>query len=286
MGTGYILSMKRFVGKFVGTILGFIIANFAGAFLGFVIGHLHDLRRRMPSNGQSMRQDLFPDFAMSQNQKSIFSLGVIVLGAKLAKSDGHVSREEVLAFRRIFRTPPNQVTEVGALFDRARLSTEDYEPYAARLAGAFNHMPEVLEEVLAGLFYVAIADSHHLTRSEINFLQRVSSIFGFGEEDFRRIAGRVGIYMTSKPPPESEYKSEYKSTPKPAPNKSDYSVLGIPPTAHKKEIKKTYHALIRKHHPDILHSQGASEKTIKAATERMQQLNQAYTNICKQRGIK
>ncbi|MGE0109651.1 MAG: TerB family tellurite resistance protein [Bdellovibrionales bacterium] len=270
--------MRRFAGKIIGTILGLLAAGPAGAFLGLIIGHLHDLRKQMPRPSHTLREDFFPDFSMSQNQKSIFALSVIVLGAKLAKIDGHVSREEVLAFRRVFRTPQTQLAQVGEIFDHARRSSEDYEPYAARLAGAFAHMPDILEEVLAGLFYIAIADSPHLSHSEISFLHRVASIFGFGETDFRRIASRVGIYMTSKPPPESE-----SNKPK---DRGAYHLLGLPPDASKKDIKKTYHALIRKHHPDILHAQGASETTIKAATERMQKINHAYTQICKEKGMK
>ncbi len=270
--------MRRFVGKFVGTVLGFALGGLGGAILGLTIGHLNDLRfgpleqppprrrRRTPEH------DLFPDFSMNREQRSIFSIGVIVLGAKLAKVDGTVSREEVLAFRRAFRTRDSQIGEVGRLFDEARSSTQDYEPYAARLAQTFQRQPEILEEILAGLFYIAVADSPRLSRAELLFLRRIAVMFGFGETDFQRIAGRVGLSLKTEPPP-----------PK---HDSAYDVLGLPTTATDKEVKSTYRALIRKYHPDKLVAAGLSKEKIAAATEKAQRINAAYADICKLRNIK
>lgn len=266
--------MKRFVGKFVGAVLGFALGGPGGALIGFVIGHINDVRfapiRRNDRN--AIEPDFFPDFAMSREQRSVFAIGVIVLGAKLAKADGHVSREEIMAFRRAFRTRDSQLSEVGRLFDEARASASGYEPYAARLAHVFQGHPEILEEILAGLFYIAVADSPRLTRAEMMFLRRIGVMFGFAEADFVRIAGRVGLTMASAPPP-----------PK---HDSAYDVLGLPMTASDADIKKTYHALIRKYHPDKLLAAGLSADKVAAATEKMQRLNVAYADICKLRGMK
>ncbi len=266
--------MSRFIGKIVGTILGFLIGGPTGALFGFIIGHLRDLRSRFISQTRSnpLQQDFFPDFSMSQEQKSVFAISIIVLGAKLAKADGHVTREEVLAFRQVFRSHNSQLGEIGDLFDKARRSSEGYEPYAARLAATFGGMPYILEEILAGLFYIAIADGPRLSSPEIIFLRRVAVLFGFSEEAFSRIAGRAGIRMTSSaPPPKRD---------------AAYDVLGLPTTASKKEIKKTYHALIRKNHPDILVAKGIAPEKMNEATERMQRINAAYSSICKARNIK
>lgn len=266
--------MRRFVGKFVGAVLGFVLAGPVGAFFGLVLGHLNDMREESfrGATGSKTEKDFFPDFAMTRAQRAVFSIGVIQLGAKLAKTDGHVTRDEVLAFRQVFRTPDHLLAEVGRVFDDARISSAGYEPYAARMAQVFSRQPEILEDVLGGLFYIAIADSTRLSRPEIVFLRRVAVIFGFNEADFLRIAGRVGIHMTSAPPPPKQ--------------DTAYDVLGLPTTATDDQIKKTYRALIRKHHPDKLLAEGLAPDKIAEATERMKRINAAYADICKKRNIK
>jgi len=266
--------MRKYVGKFVGTILGFALAGGVGAIIGFVIGHLNDLQAQLvASRGpRSNERDIFPDFPMNKREKPIFATSVIILGAKLAKVDGHVSREEVIAFRKVFRSPESRLGEVGRLFDDARRTSDGYEPYAARLAQIFGRHSPLLEEVLAGLFYVAIADSNRLSRPEILMLRRVSVIFGFPEDDFTRIAMRVGISMTSsEPPPKRD---------------AAYDALGLPTTASDEVIKRTYRALIRKHHPDKLLAAGLPAERVAQATERMKVINAAYDEICKARSIR
>lgn len=266
--------MSRYIGKFVGTVLGLLLGGPTGALIGFVLGHIKDRSEDTSTarRSQELEYDYFPDFPMSRHQRSVFAMGVIVLGAKLAKIDGHVTREEVMAFRRAFRTRESQLAEVGRIFDRARTSTDGYEPYAARLAQAFMTSPQLLEEVLAGLFYIAVADSPRLSRPEVLFLKRVAVIFGFNENDFNRIAARVGIRMVAEPPPPKK--------------DSAYDILGLPTTATDETIKKSYRALIRKHHPDMLLAQGQPEAKIIEATERMKRINAAYSEICRLRDIK
>ncbi|NTU76838.1 MAG: DnaJ domain-containing protein [Alphaproteobacteria bacterium] len=205
-------------------------------------------------------------------QKSTFSIGVIVLGAKMAKADGRVSRAEIAAFRRVFNIPDSKVAEVGELFDQARQTVSGYEPYAARLAQVFRHNPAVLEEVLTGLFLVGLADNAGLSPAKSNFLRRIAVIFGFNETDFVRIAARSGVRLPDQPTPTKK--------------NEDYIVFGLSEKASDVEVKRTYRALIRKHHPDKLTAQGLPPELIAQATEKMKRLNAAYDRICKARGLK
>jgi len=265
--------MSRYIGKFVGVVLGLDLGGPTGAVAGLILGHMRDMRMDIDrQESRNIDYDYFPDFPMNRHQRSVFAVSVIVLGAKLAKADGHVTREEVMAFRRVFRTRESQLAEVGRIFDQARHAMDGYEPYAARLAQTFIGTPKLLEEVLAGLFYIAVADSSRLSRPEMVFLRRVAVIFGFNEADFTRIAARAGIHMTSAPPPPKK--------------DSAYDVLGLPTTASDKDIKRTYHALIRKHHPDMLLAKGLPAEQIEQATERMKHINAAYSEICKMRDLK
>jgi len=261
---------NKIYGKVVGGLLGLTFGGPMGAVLGIIIGHAYD--NRQDDGGSYFWQQKNP----SQNgfsgnaQQAAFTMGVIVLGAKMAKADGRVVREEVEAFKRVFHVPESQVARVGHLFDQARRSADGFEPYAFRLAQIFRNRPAVLEEVLSGLFIIAASDSSGLSPAEIRFLERVAVIFDFSVEDFIRIAARSGVRLASKEKTRDE----------------SYAILGLPETASAEQIKITYRALIRKHHPDKLVAQGLPPEFIATANEKMKRINGAYDKICRARGIK
>src|SRR6185312_16643106 len=178
-GTGRNVMKNKIHGKIVGTVLGFAFGGPLGAVLGFAVGHAHDNR---PANDGSTEwktmRSAHAGFTGTAQQEA-FTMGVIVLGAKMAKTDGRVNREEVEAFKRVFHVPESQVAHVGRLFDSARRSADGFEPYAHHLAHIFKKRPAVLEEVLSGLFIIAAADSSGLSPAELRFLERVASIFNF-----------------------------------------------------------------------------------------------------------
>ena len=54
-----------------------------------------------------------------------------------------------------------------------------------------------------------------------------------------------------------------------------YSVLGISSRATDEEVKKAYHEMVRKYHPDNYHNNPLSD----LAQEKMKEINEAYNNI-------
>ena len=268
--------MQRITGKIIGGVLGFVLGGPMGCIIGLIIGHVHDTNPARAFQERlrqaASQKDPMPGGFTDSLEQSTFTIGVIVLGAKMAKADGRVSREEIATFRRVFKIPDTRATEVGRLFDKARQSVSGYEPYASRLAQVFRRNPAVLEEILTGLFLVAVADRVGLSYAKVVFLRRVATLFGFSEDDFGRIAARSGVRLPGQSP---------------AAKKDDaYAVLGIVQTAAAADIKRTYRALIRKHHPDKLVSQGLPPELIAQATEKMKRINAAYAEVCKERGIK
>jgi DnaJ like chaperone protein len=143
-----------------------------------------------------------------------------------------------------------------------------------RLAQVFKYNNLILEEILTGLFIVAASDSMGLlSPAEANFLGRVASMFEFTVNDFVRIAARSGVRLPTRPSVQTT-------------RDMNYVVLGLPEDASPETIKKTYHALIRKHHPDRLAAQGLPQELVAQATEKMKRINAAYDAICKSKGIR
>ncbi len=260
-------------GRIIGTLLGLSFAGIWGGVFGFIVGGIYD--RQKISFNNAPASDLWANYQnfSAHIEQATFTMGVIVLSAKMARADGRVSREEINAFKRVFDIKPHQEDAVGRLFNRARLSPDGFEPYAIRLAQVFRNRPLVLEEVLSGLFMIGVADSGTLDSAEIVFLKRVSLFFGFDSEAFARIAARSGVTL-----PESE---------RPRPQTPEaFVLLGVAETATETEIKTAYRALIREHHPDKLMAQGMPPEFIAAATEKMKRINVAYDTVCRLKGIR
>src|SRR3546814_15070924 len=90
----------------------------------------------------------------------------------MAKADGHVTRDEVTAFRQVFHVPPGELENVGRVFNLARRDSSGFEPYARQIAGMFRDRPAVLEDLLLCLFHIAQADAT-LNEKEAAFLREV-----------------------------------------------------------------------------------------------------------------
>lgn len=104
-------------GKIFGGVAGFAMGGPFGAVVGAALGHAADsgslgrLQFGAPGLG-SMRAA-----AMLGGRQQLFSVGVVMLAAKLAKCDGPVNRKEIDAFKRNFRVPPEAARDIGRLFD-------------------------------------------------------------------------------------------------------------------------------------------------------------------------
>lgn len=247
-------------GKVIGSFAGFALGGPLGAFIGGVAGHAVDKIREE----QSLAELEGGQEGLAAGAKQVaFTVAVIVLGAKMAKVDGAVSRAEVEAFKQVFHVPPNEMRNVGRIFDMAKQDARGFEPYARQVAWMFRNEPAVLEELLAGLFHIAKADGE-VRASELAYLREVAGIFGLDVRSFERVhAMFVG------------------------PDESDpFEVLGVSRGASNEEIKSTYRQLIRENHPDTLVAKGMPQEFIDIANERMAAINGAYDKIEKQRGIK
>src|SRR6056297_1152633 len=79
------------------------------------------------------------DRLRSPPERSVaFTIAVLALGAKMAKADGLVTRDEVTAFREVFQIAREDEEGAARVFNLARQDVAGYEEYAARIKRMFN----------------------------------------------------------------------------------------------------------------------------------------------------
>ena len=72
------------------------------------------------------------------------------------------------------------------IFNKAKQESKGYEPYAQQIAQIYKNNPNVLEEVINILFYIAEADGN-TSQSELNMIQHIAQIFGLSQSQFNSI---------------------------------------------------------------------------------------------------
>ena len=231
-------------GKFIVSTAGFALGGPIGALIGVVAGHAIDKIKT--------KQKLPKERALKQIG---FTVGVIVLSAKMAKADGKVTKEEIRAFQNKISVPENEIKNVARLWDQAKKTTDGFEVYAQQICQLLGKNSSILEELLNLLIIIAKADGK-ITKSEILYLKQVSIIFGFSIEKFERI-----------------YSSNLGEISDP------YQILGVTRNTSIIEIKKRWKRLASNHHPDKLMAQGLPIDLIEKSTNRLQEINNAWDII-------
>src|SRR5215475_6448739 len=180
-------------GKIIGGVAGFAMGGPMGAVVGAALGHAADsgaLPHMQLPFGQQSSWNPARLAAMFNRRDQLFAICAVVLSAKLAKCDGPVNREEIDAFKRQFRIPPEAVRDIGRLFDQARDSSDGFEAYAVQLGDAFADNRGMLEDVLAALFAIARADGA-VNGRELDFLSRAHGAFGLDQKAWDRARGAI-----------------------------------------------------------------------------------------------
>ncbi|MGR3759809.1 TerB family tellurite resistance protein [Roseobacteraceae bacterium NS-SX3] len=190
-------------------------------------------------------------------EKSVaFAIAVIALGAKMAKADGQVTRDEVAAFREVFQIAQEDEAGAARVFNLARTDVAGYQDYAARIRRMFADDPETLCDLMEGLFHIAMADGFYHP-GENEFLEEVSRIFGQSPQQFSALRAR---FVPDAP-------------------KDPYMVLGVSPDTPPAEIRKRWRRLVRDNHPDAMIARGVPEEAVRLAEKRMADINRAWEQI-------
>lgn len=197
------------------------------------------------------------DRLRSPPERSVaFTIAVIALGAKMAKADGLVTRDEVTAFREVFQIAEGDTDGAARVFNLARQDVAGYDDYAKRIATMFQGQPDMLSDLMEGLFHIAMADGKYHPNEDA-FLEDVARIFGISDNDFASLKARF-VPDTSPLP---------------------HTVLGIAPDATLEEARMAWRKLVKDNHPDALIARGLPEEAVRMAEKRMIDINRAWETL-------
>ena len=242
-------------GRLIGGAAGFALGGPIGAILGVMAGGAFDRRSRSKSSFNFNRID--------NNQKQqIFTISFIILSAKLAKSDGQVTDDEIRAFKEKFKVPKSELNKVSKIFNEAKKDSYGYKEIANQVGNLFSDNKILLEELLNNLFFIAASDGN-ISVNEVDLLKSISKSFKFSEKDFQRI-----------------FQSNLNNK-----DSDPYKVLGVNRSSTDEEIRKKWIKLNKEHHPDNLIAKGMPKEFIKQSNKELAAINIAYDKIKEVRGI-
>lgn len=199
---------------------------------------------------------VFEKLRAAPDRTVAFAIAVIALGAKMAKADGTVTKDEVVAFREVFVIPRAEEANAARVFNLARQDVAGYDLYARRIKAMYGDDDAPLCDLLEGLFHIAMADGLYHPKED-DFLQNVATIFGFDERRFRTIRAQFVAEADRDP----------------------YDVLGVDPAAPMDEVRSAWRALVRETHPDRMLARGVPEEAVKLAERRLVAINRAWEDI-------
>jgi len=238
--------MKKY-GKWIAGGLGWAFMGPIGGILGFIFGSLYD----------SMQQG---ENQYTQTQGGDFSLSLLVLAAAVIKADGKILKSELDFVKNYFIKifgEENTEEKMQILSEILKqdipvqdvcLQIKQYMEYESRL------------QLLHFLLGISNADDD-IDPRELKVIFHISNMLGIDEKDYESVKAMFVKVVFGA-----------------------YRVLEIRPDVTDEEIKKAYRSMAIKYHPDKVTYLG--EEIQNAAKIKFQQLNAAYEEIKKQRGIK
>jgi len=253
--------------KIIGAILGYFLFNFFGAFLGYLIGSSIDRAKDYGLGGINPLSNA--------HRKAVFLETVFVLMGKLAKSDGHISKDEIDHVEQF-------IQKMGMSSEHRKLAIEQFkrgsattdfniEPILDEFVTSCGNTLNLKHVLLMYLTVMALADGK-LDPAERTLLEKIALRLGYSTSDFNQLLEMVlnQSHFSHGAPSSSTLDDAYRA-------------LGVTAQNTDQEIKRAYRKLMSQYHPDKLIGQGLPEDMIAVATEQAKEIQVAYDLIKKQR---
>ena len=235
--------------------MGYFLFRLPGAILGFLIGSFLD-----NLNSGSGSRTVFSDFTRQKVSPADFELNLLSLCSIVIKADGQVSQRELDYVRQYFLSTYGK-EKANAIFRTFNEVIKNREISAQRICTYLNQRTryEVRLQLLHFLFGIAQADGA-ISNPEIEKIKEIAGYLRVGRQDFESIKA---MFIKSAD--------------------NAYKILEIEKAVSDDEVKKAYRKMAKKYHPDKVITKNEAIK--KGAEEKFKEVQRAYEQIQKERGI-
>ncbi len=219
-------------------------------------------------------KEAFKNFSISKEALEKSDLGLfIALVAKVAKADGKVDALEAQLvgimfddISAIFPHPSKTKDILKEIFNEQKDRSDNLEEIAHKLGLAIRRDKTKQHQFMGFLIQLAFIDGE-VSQSEDDILQIIAQSFEFDPDDYHAIFDKFEKIIQNIHP-----KANIADA---------YKLLGVSEDDDMSVIKKAYRKLVREYHPDIIKSQGRDDAYMQEATQKTQEINQAYEMIKK-----
>jgi DnaJ like chaperone protein len=255
--------------KFIFAVVGYFAFGLFGAFIGYLIGSSLDRARDFGVGGMN-------PLSAGQRQ-TVFLETVFILMGKLAKADGHISKDEINHVENFIKqvglTPEHRQDAIRQ-FKRGAEADYDINEALTHFMKVCGHTANLRHVLLMYLIVIALADGT-LDPAERALLASIAQHIGFSQTEFDHMLDMVLN--------QSHFRSGQSPTNQTTALADAYKALGVSETLSDQEIKRAYRKLMSQYHPDKLIGQGLPEDMIEVATEQAKEIQVAYDLIKKHR---
>lgn len=248
--------MGKSFGKWIGGALGWALGGPIGALFGFAVGSMFDVTEKSPEVRGSGRE--YTSYRRHTTHDD-FAMSLLVLSAAVMKADGKSKKSELNYIKAFFKGQFGEANTRQAMSLFKDLLDKDIPVKQVAEQIRYNMEHPLRLQLLHYLFNIAKADGH-VHQSEIEMIRKIANYMGISSRDYDSIEGMF-------------YKDVAHA----------YAILEITEQAGDKEVKKAYHKMAVKYHPDKVSHLG--EEFRKAAKEKFLKVKEAYDKIKKERGI-
>ncbi|MCH7816808.1 MAG: co-chaperone DjlA [Proteobacteria bacterium] len=251
-------------GKVVGGTLGFMMGGPLGALLGASLGNYFDGGR------EAIRLNGSMGLGATERVQSVFFTTTFALMGYIAKSDGHVTADEIALVEQVMRQMqlnPQQRTVATNLFNAGKQADFPVHEVLAQFKRESFRRRNLVQMFLEIIVATAFADGRLDSREQI-VLEDIASDLGYTRVQFKQLLGRLSGQAHFV----NQESSEKKLI-------AAYELLGINSYVNQAELKKAYRRQMNQHHPDKLVAKGLPEEMTELATRKTQDIKAAYELI-------
>jgi len=201
---------------------------------------------------------------------------IMALTAKVVKADGKICELEQELI-------DNTLDELSGYFSNKTKAREILEQILQEEEKEHDNIEQIASEFVN---YTKTDPNKRIKIIEylinLSFIDKVLS--EYEEETIRKIAFYFHIPAGEFEQILKQFKTYYSSYS--VPEKNPYEVLDVSKEITFSELKRKYRNLVKEHHPDVIKGKGGDEEFVQIATAKLQEINEAYEQIKKEKGFR